>query len=518
MTAGVSTKKPKKKIFLWTALRKTVQALAFLTFVILAVSLHSKIWPITLSSGIFSLDPLATLAHLLASRTFLAGSALALLLVLFTIIFGRAWCGWLCPLGTLLDWFPLRSKRKSPVQIPEAWRRVKYLLLIAILFSALLANLTLLVLDPLTLLFRTLTTAIWPSLDYAFSVLESALVPIPIFQAPVSTLDSLLRPTVFPISPAVYRYGLLYLAILAGVILLNLAAPRFWCRYLCPLGGFLGWISKIAIFQRRVSSTCKNCNLCLRDCPTGTIQPDRGYVSDPEECTLCMECLARCPKGAENFTLSLPKPALRSYDPQRRHAFQVFGLAAAAIVAMRASLSSLRSNPWLIQPPGARENNLISKCIRCGECVRVCPTSGLQPAITEAGAEGLWTPVLVPRIGYCDYACNACGQACPVQAIPPLSLDEKRQQIIGKAYIDQNRCIAWSDHIPCIVCEEMCPLPDKAVKLEISQVVDASGNAVYLQLPYVIRDQCIGCGICEYKCPVAHEAAIRIYAPMPPVL
>jgi polyferredoxin len=518
MSVSVARKKSQKTLFSWTALRKTIQVLALLSFVGLAVGLHRQIWPFSLSNSIFRLDPLVTLAHFLASRTFLAGSALALLLVLFTMVFGRAWCGWLCPLGTLLDLFPLRRKQKALAQIPEAWRRVKYLLLITILFTALFTNLTLLFLDPLTLLFRTFTTAIWPGLDYAFSVLESTMVTVPVFEAPISIIDSILRPAVLPISPAIYRYSLLYITILFGVILLNLAAPRFWCRYLCPLGGFLGWISKIAIFQRRVGESCKNCNLCLRDCPTGTIQPERGYASDPEECTLCLDCLKRCPKGAENFTFAFPKPAWRSYDPQRRHAFQVFGLAAAALVAMRASLSALRSNPWLIQPPGARENNLISKCIRCGECIRICPTSGLQPAIAEAGVEGLWTPTLVPRIGYCDYACNACGQVCPVQAIPPLSLEEKRQQVIGKAYINQNRCLAWSDHIPCIVCEEMCPLPDKAVKLQVTQVVDNTGNSIELQLPYVIRDQCIGCGICEYKCPVANEAAIRVYAPPAPVL
>jgi NAD-dependent dihydropyrimidine dehydrogenase PreA subunit len=137
----------------------------------------------------------------------------------------------------------------------------------------------------------------------------------------------------------------------------------------------------------------------------------------------------------------------------------------------------------------------------------------LQPALSESGLEGLWTPVLLPRLGYCDYACNACGQACPVQAIPPLSLDEKREQVIGRAYIDQNRCIAWSDHRDCIVCEEMCPLPDKAVHLQPGQVTGEDGEPVSIQLPYVLRERCIGCGICEYKCPVNGQAAIRVFVP-----
>jgi NAD-dependent dihydropyrimidine dehydrogenase PreA subunit len=143
--------------------------------------------------------------------------------------------------------------------------------------------------------------------------------------------------------------------------------------------------------------------------------------------------------------------------------------------------------------------------------MRACPTGGLQPAISEAGLEGFWTPVLVPRLGYCDYSCNACGQICPVQAIPPLDLEDKRQKIIGKAYIDQNRCIAWADQTDCIVCEEMCPIADKAIHLQEETINDPDKSQIIVKLPYILRERCIGCGICEYKCPVSGEAAVRVY-------
>lgn len=119
----------------------------------------------------------------------------------------------------------------------------------------------------------------------------------------------------------------------------------------------------------------------------------------------------------------------------------------------------------------------------------------------------------MPRIGYCDYSCNACGLVCPVRAIPPLSLPEKRGRVIGQAYIDKNRCIPWADHRDCIVCEEMCPVPDKAIKLERVDVPHPDGGMVSIQQPYVVRERCNGCGICEYKCPVNGESAIRVYAP-----
>jgi ferredoxin len=140
--------------------------------------------------------------------------------------------------------------------------------------------------------------------------------------------------------------------------------------------------------------------------------------------------------------------------------------------------------------------------------MNVCPTSGLQPALFEAGLEGFWTPRLVPRLGYCDYGCNACGQVCPSQAIPRLSLEDKRQAVIGLAAVDRNRCLPWAYNTPCIVCEEMCPVPDKAVKLQREQV-----DGIELQKPYVVADLCIGCGICEQHCPLAGEAAIHVYRP-----
>jgi NAD-dependent dihydropyrimidine dehydrogenase PreA subunit len=118
--------------------------------------------------------------------------------------------------------------------------------------------------------------------------------------------------------------------------------------------------------------------------------------------------------------------------------------------------------------------------------------------------------MLVPRVGYCDYSCNACGQVCPVEAIPPLALEVKRQQVIGIAVIDQDRCLPWAEGTDCIVCEEMCPLPEKAIRLERAEVLGQDGQPRTILQPHVERRQCIGCGICEYKCPVSGEAAIRV--------
>ncbi len=125
------------------------------------------------------------------------------------------------------------------------------------------------------------------------------------------------------------------------------------------------------------------------------------------------------------------------YDPTRREALVTIGTVTAGIAVASTQPVQNPGKTFLIRPPGVEEENFLSQCVRCGECFRICPTNTLQPTLFEAGITGFWTPVLVPRIGYCDYSCNACGQICPVQAIPPLSLPEKRQVKIGSAYINQ---------------------------------------------------------------------------------
>ena len=145
---------------------------------------------------------------------------------------------------------------------------------------------------------------------------------------------------------------------------------------------------------------------------------------------------------------------------------------------------------------------MLSQCIRCGECARVCSTGAIQPNSSVAGWEGLWTPTLIMRLGYCDYTCTSCGQVCPTEAITKLSLTDKQQAVVGIAFIDRYLCIPWAEGRDCIVCEEMCPVPQKAIRLEERLVVHNFGERVTVRLPRVRRPLCTGCGICEYQCPV----------------
>ena len=101
----------------WILTRKIIQYLALLAFIVVFIAAHNSDWSPALLNLPMRLDPLLMLAHLLSSRIFLVSSLLALLTLFLALIFGRAWCGWLCPLGTVLDLFTLkrwRSRRQPP--------------------------------------------------------------------------------------------------------------------------------------------------------------------------------------------------------------------------------------------------------------------------------------------------------------------------------------------------------------------------------------------------------------------
>ena len=502
----------------WQNLRKVAQILALALFAFLftrSVYLNQSAgW----SDFFFRLDPLAATTAMLAGRVFIASSALALITIVLTFIFGRIWCGWFCPLGTILEWTTPKKKKISPAknQVPSQWRKVKYLLLIGMLFAAVLGNQTLLFLDPNTILTRSASATLWPALRYGVYGIENFLYQ---FKPLWLLLDFLHANIVIPLFhniQAVFISSLAIALFFIGLILLNRIAERFWCRYLCPLGGLLGWLSRFAFLRREVDQPCHACGLCTANCPTGTIDAHNGFRSDPAECIVCLDCVGTCKQGdiAFRWQLNKWKPSTsQSYDPGRREALTAIAAAAGGVALAGIEPNTRRSPARLLRPPGALLTNFESLCIRCGECVRVCPTQGLQPALFESGWQNLMTPHLVPRLGYCAFNCNACILSCPTGAIPDLTLDQKHGIPIGLASINKDRCLPWAYGTPCVVCEEMCPLPDKAIVFEQGGGRgQGNSNGAGLQRPLVLREKCIGCGVCEFHCPVGGEAAIQVFS------
>jgi MauM/NapG family ferredoxin protein len=210
-----------------------------------------------------------------------------------------------------------------------------------------------------------------------------------------------------------------------------------------------------------------------------------------------------CPKDTVLVSFEAPKKANRTrIDLGRR---KVVGSIAGGLVlgALPKISSAAKSkiHPFLRPPGSVPEKEFLEKCIRCGECMQICPTNFIQPALFEAGVEGLWTPILNAQTGYCEFSCNKCTLVCPTDAIETLSVEDKKKFKMGTAVIDRNRCYTYADGYNCAVCEEHCPVPEKAIKYRLVDVWNFEGKLVKVKQIYVEPDLCTGCGICENVCP-----------------
>jgi formate hydrogenlyase subunit 6/NADH:ubiquinone oxidoreductase subunit I len=148
--------------------------------------------------------------------------------------------------------------------------------------------------------------------------------------------------------------------------------------------------------------------------------------------------------------------------------------------------------------------------------MKICPTNALHPALLETGWEGIFSPILIAKIGYCEHFCTLCGEICPTGVIQKLTSEEKFGQSgpppikIGTAFFDKGRCLPWAFGTTCIVCEEWCPTSPKAIWLEDTEVTDRDGKIKNVRLPHIDIDKCTGCGACEFACPVSGKAAIYV--------
>jgi MauM/NapG family ferredoxin protein len=168
-------------------------------------------------------------------------------------------------------------------------------------------------------------------------------------------------------------------------------------------------------------------------------------------------------------------------------------------------------NPIVVRPPGSvAEKEFLARCIRCGECMKVCPTNVIQPATREYNPEIMWTPVMNFDLGYCEFECTLCTQVCPTAAIAPLELEVKKKVKIGTAFFDQNRCLPYAYQRSCIVCEEHCPIPTKAIWFELIEVKNRKGETVTVKQPRVDAELCTGCGICQECCPIADRSGVYV--------
>jgi polyferredoxin/ferredoxin len=477
-------------------------------------------WPI---NWFLQLDPLVGIGTLLTTHTIYKGLAWCLVTIVFTIILGRFFCGWICPFGALhqfVGYLGKKNKKKTEKKRKNVYNKtqfLKYWILIFLLTAAAADSfnhflslpsfsqgsfIALLIISFVILLILlavryvsnskktfiifvsiivtwTVSSKVFGIGDIFSSSLQTGLLdPIPLFQR---SINLILLPFVdkssliFSASARYYEQAWIIGTIFLSAVFLNLLVPRFYCRFICPLGALLGILSRNAIWRiGQKPGNCTNCKLCETDCdgacnPSGTIRTS--------ECVLCMNCLHCCPDDLIEYSLS-PSAAgeLNAPDMERRDLLvsAVSGVALVPILRLGGNVGP-NWNSALVRPPGALNEKLfLSRCIKCGQCMRICPTNIIQPAGFLGGIEGLWTPKLNFRIGTsgCQLNCIACGNICPTAAIRPISLEEKLGKNdfsvkgpirIGTAFVDRNRCLPWAMNKPCIVCQENCPVSPKAI-------------------------------------------------------
>jgi len=403
---------------------------------------------------LLALDPLVGVSAALAARAWVRPMVGAAVVLLACLVVPRAFCGYVCPLGTLadaFDWAVGRWARVLHVRRRRWFVHLRYYVLTAALAAA------------------------------AAGVLLSGFVsPIPVLTRGVVAIVGAGAGWGGPVGWSRWTAA----GLLAFVLCTGLLGRRFWCRYLCPSGALLSLAGLLRLTGRKVDSSCVRCGRCVDACPLGAVRED--FSTRAADCTFCQVCGGVCPVGAISFGSrwrggsAMSSQADAGDVPISRRAL-LAGAVGGAGAALAIGGLGTGSRPMPIRPPGSLpEGDFLATCVRCAECVKACPTGVLEPGGLDCGLLGLWTPRADVDNAACDPECHNCGQVCPTGAIRRLPLAEKRAARMGLAVVDEGTCNL------CGECAEACPY-----------------EAVYWTpdaLPFVMRSVCVGCGACQVAC------------------
>jgi ferredoxin len=444
------------------------------------------------------IDPLVSLSTAIAARSWVWSLTCMAIILAVCVLIPRGLCGYLCPLGTLIDLFDWSiAARVKRFRVPDDgwWVHIKYYLLLGTLICALCGVLV-------------------SGYVAAMPVITRAMLFI---GEPLQS-GSLRGWHLVPSLNAGHAISIvLFLAVLG----LGFLQPRFWCKYVCPSGAVFSLGNLFRVSERKVESTCINCNKCVEICPFDAIKPD--FTTRVTDCTLCQTCGGVCPTHAIKFVDRWNLVELKvANDPPtgetaigRRGFMSLAAGTAAAVVggvgaagatgAWGASLDDPNAvRP--VRPPGSvPEQEFLQMCIRCGECFKACPNNVLQVEGFQQGWEGLWTPLVNADWAGCESSCNACGQVCPTGAIRALPLDEKKAARMGLAIVNETTCLPFADREACQLCVDECNAAGYEA-IEFTNVhtrVDDEGQPIadsgYLA-PVVLANKCVGCGLCQTRC------------------
>ena len=456
------------------------------------------------SEAFLFLNPLSALITSIASRALIMPIvAVSIVLILMTMVMGRVFCGFMCPLGSLIDFLDrflftkMRHEKRRP---PRFFKRTKYVYMILLIVLAVLGITFPLFIDPLSTLTKIFTLVVNPVLKIiGIDLIRTVSI---FFPAAGNNLYSH-----YPLKVPLFYGSVLTLVLVLFVFVGGFWDRRFFCQYMCPTGAFYGLVSRFALFRRKTNDMgCNSCSRCARSCPVRAI-PDKDFkVTNVSECITCGICVG-LKESCSSFHIGIPFRGLVSGpDLKRRHILTGAAGGLLMIPVFRATAVGKRDDHGrLVRPPGSLpEDKFLARCLTCGECMKVCPTNALQPCTFTDGLSRLYTPKVVPRIAGCEEKCSLCGYVCPTGAIRKISYEEKRFAKIGTAVLDRHRCLAWEQNKECLVCDEVCPY--NAIEFRIVDTVKGK-----FKVPVVNQDLCLGCGLCEQHCPVFDTAAIVVY-------
>lgn len=461
-----------------------------------ADSLQHKEW--IHAETLLVLDPLVAISTALAAKTWVWSLVFAGGILLAAVFIPRGFCGYLCPLGTLIDlfdWTIASRVTRFRVRDDGWWVHVKYYLLLGVLLCSL-----------------------------AGVLVSGYVAAIPVLTRGVLFLFEPLQTAAsrgWHNVPAMNAGHLVSLLLFFGVLALGFLKPRFWCKYVCPSGAVFSLGNLFRVTERKVESSCIHCNKCIEICPFDAIKPD--FTTRVTDCTLCQSCGGVCPTHAIKFVdrwnfvdLKLKDdPPTRETSLGRRGFVSLAAGTMGAVVGAGAMTAVTKlfgaqlsdpNAPTPVRPPGSvPEREFLEMCIRCGECFKACPNNVLQPLAFQQGLEGLWTPAVAADWAGCESSCNACGQVCPTGAIRAIPLEEKKVARMGLAIVDLATCLPHAGREACQLCVDECvhagynAIEFIRVGTEVDDVglpIEGSGFLA----PAVQADKCVGCGLCQTRC------------------
>ena len=431
-------------------------------------------------------------------------------LAVLTLIFGRIYCSVICPLGVLQDifgWFGKKAK-KNRYSYSKAISWLRYAML-AVMVVALVAGIGSVVqlLAPYSAFGRIATMLLQPLYQMGNNVLASIAASVDSYA--FYSVDVWMKS-----SPVLIIAGLT----VAVLLVLAWRNGRTYCNTICPVGTLLSLLARFSWLKVRFDEAkCRNCSMCEKNCKAACIDYKNHRV-DYSRCVACGDCISKCNFGALAYKSnqshsSHPSPQKDTpTDPSKR----TFLLATAAVATTVLAQEEKHVDGGLadiiekkapervkpIVPPGAQSlKNMAQHCTGCQLCVSECPNGVLRPGTDLLN---LMQPVMEFERGFCRPECTRCSDVCPAGAIKPLDAIEKSSIQIGHAIVAPQFCLSAMGEPKCGNCADKCPAG--AITMVPTDPDDEASPAV----PAVNETMCIGCGACEYLCPVRPISAIHV--------